>query len=496
MAYDPKTGEWKPEDESVSGRITGLVSEQSPLRKQADTVVAQGYNRRGLLNSSQRVQAGANAAYAAALPIASQEATQAHNTNIQSRGLLAADLQQGRDITSREKMQTQDITSRESMQDKDIGLQTQLQTRDITSREGMQDKDLSAQKDMQGRDITSREGMQSKDIGYQIGRDNAQITAQKDQTAAQIAAQKDQTSAQIAAQKDRDTAQIASQQWMQLLDLNARKEIGNLDRAAQERIAGMQDRMSGLQLAASDRQNAASMALGFEQAYASQVASIMANPEIPAEARQAYLNSVALTRDSNLALVEQMYGIQLDWGGTNPPTAPPSPAPTPTQTPTPTPASGPNFSTEQWMQVYTAARTANLTAAQVAAGYGLTVQQVNDWVTSRGLPALSGASNTPTPAPAPTPTPVPAPVPTPAPTPTPTPNTTQNALDGFYSALSAAAPALRGTGGQGAAAQAISTLVSQGKAAGLSVDQIAGAAATYFPGTAYGDVRNFVASYY
>lgn len=113
MAYDPKTGVFKPEDESVSGRVTNLMSQSNPLMQQARTQGAQAANRRGLLNSSMGVQAGQAAAYGAALPIASQEASQAHQTNIQGRDLQTRDLMQKREITSQEGMHKRGIESSE-----------------------------------------------------------------------------------------------------------------------------------------------------------------------------------------------------------------------------------------------------------------------------------------------------------------------------------------------------------------------------------------------
>lgn len=163
MPYDPKTGQWKPENESVSQRVTGLMSQQSPLMQQARTQGAQVSNRRGLLNSSMGTQAGQTAAYGAALPIASQEASQAHQRNTAERGIQS-----------------------------------------------------------------------------------------------------------------------------------------------QENIAQMN-------VAAHEREKAASLAAAFENSYAQMVATVMNNHQIPANVRQQYLQHAGAVRDSNLRLVEQLYGFKLNW---------------------------------------------------------------------------------------------------------------------------------------------------------------------------------------
>lgn len=198
MAYNPNTGALQLQDESVSKRVTDLTASQSPMMRQARSQGAQASNRRGLLNSSMGVQAGQTAAYSAALPIASQEAQQAHQTNLQ-----------GRDIQSREKVSTQ-------------------------------------------------------------------------------------------------------------------------DRQAQERIATMN-------VAAHEREKAASLAAAFENNYTQMMATVMNNPDIPSATRQQYIQHAAKVRDSNLKLVEQFYGINLDWNtpGATGSTAPTSTATTSTVTPNP-----------------------------------------------------------------------------------------------------------------------------------------------------------------
>lgn len=227
MAYDPTTGEWKPENADVGQHLTGLLDKNNPLMQQAGTQGAQAANRRGLMNSSMGVQAGQTSRVSAALPMAQQQASQAHQAN-----------QLGR----------------------------QLQTQHVMDRE-------------------NREF-----VGGQAGLDRAH------------------------------------QQTMQQADLNLREMLSNLDREAQERIATMN-------VAASERQASAGLAASFEGSYAAMVASIMENPDIPADVRQTYIEHAGRIRDSNLRLVEQFYGITLDWGavpgasGSGSNTPPPGPAP-------------------------------------------------------------------------------------------------------------------------------------------------------------------------
>lgn len=113
MAYDPATGMWKPEDDSVSTRVTGLLKADSPYLKQARTDAAKTANRRGLLNSSIAAGAGTDAAIRSSLPIASQEAQQIADKNLSAQGFNQNTALQAQDIASREKIATQNIASSE-----------------------------------------------------------------------------------------------------------------------------------------------------------------------------------------------------------------------------------------------------------------------------------------------------------------------------------------------------------------------------------------------
>lgn len=103
MGYDAN-GNWTQEDDSVTNRVTGLLAQNSPLMQQAKTRAKQSANRRGLLNSSMAVGAGQQATLNAALPIASQEANQAHAKNLAAQGHAQTKEIQSADISSKEKI--------------------------------------------------------------------------------------------------------------------------------------------------------------------------------------------------------------------------------------------------------------------------------------------------------------------------------------------------------------------------------------------------------
>ena len=79
-------GSWKPEQDDVASRVNALTSQDSPLIQQARSSGMATANRRGLINSSIAAGAGEAAALGAAVPIASQDASQTHNKNLEYMG--------------------------------------------------------------------------------------------------------------------------------------------------------------------------------------------------------------------------------------------------------------------------------------------------------------------------------------------------------------------------------------------------------------------------
>lgn len=229
MGYDPKTGEWKDEDTSVSKRLVGLLNRDNEYLKSAGVQGLKAANRRGLANSTMAVSAVESSRINAALPIASQEASQAHERYLSGRQ------QQG--------------------------------------AEALQTKQLESNKELLGLELGSRKELQQSEI------QNQQWLAQFDAT---------------------------TQERLLTLDNDTRLLMQQLDLESQQRIATMN-------VAASERNQAAALAASFEASYSNMLAAIMNNTEIPAASRQQYIAHAARVRDSNLALVEQMYGIDLQW---------------------------------------------------------------------------------------------------------------------------------------------------------------------------------------
>lgn len=113
-------------DDSVVNALTRITSKDSPLMRQAETSGLQSANRRGLLNSTMAVKAASDAAYAAAVPIASQEGAQASSENLANLDAQTRIALQGMTIDAADRQQQNEIGYQTSMKELDRSLQEKL----------------------------------------------------------------------------------------------------------------------------------------------------------------------------------------------------------------------------------------------------------------------------------------------------------------------------------------------------------------------------------
>lgn len=84
--------------------------------------------------------------------------------------------------------------------------------------------------------------------------------------------------------------------------------------AAQESQQASAENIAHANIASNDREKATAAVVQMAKNYTDSFDTILNNPHIPADARDRYLTHIAALKDQNLNLVEQMYGISLDWG--------------------------------------------------------------------------------------------------------------------------------------------------------------------------------------
>lgn len=97
-------------------------------------------------------------------------------------------------------------------------------------------------------------------------------------------------------------------------NLSAQNQTQNL--AIQTNDLAAKKQATAQQIAQQDRQYAQSALAAAQQNYDTAFMNIAKESALPAANRDAYLSHLGAMRDSDLNLVEQMYGIDLQWGTT------------------------------------------------------------------------------------------------------------------------------------------------------------------------------------
>lgn len=144
MAYGAD-GTWKPEDDSVASRITGLIQPDNPFVMQAKTDANNTAQRRGMLNSSLAIGEGEKAAFNAALPIASQDAATTANKNLSAQGAAQQTGLQTQQIQGQKDLQSTQIAADASTQANALSNNLSIANLDATTRTKLGQLDADTQ---------------------------------------------------------------------------------------------------------------------------------------------------------------------------------------------------------------------------------------------------------------------------------------------------------------------------------------------------------------
>jgi hypothetical protein len=136
-------GSYKLDDDGVASRVAKITSGGSDLMKMARTQGLQATQRRGLGNSSMAVGAAEMAALNAAVPIASQEASQVAQRNVTGMGLAAEDARLTRTIGADDNRLTRQIDA--DMERTRLGLDSEAERQRVAI--GAEDTRLGRQID-------------------------------------------------------------------------------------------------------------------------------------------------------------------------------------------------------------------------------------------------------------------------------------------------------------------------------------------------------------
>lgn len=299
-------GSWEQEDDSTSSKLNGLLKTDSPLMEQARTSGMKAANARGLANSSIAITASEDSLYRAATPIAQSDAQAVNAKNVA-----------GLNADSQARLQTSELASREK-----------LQGRDIEAQAGRLQAQIDEQRRAQAADIAAQSQRQQTDISAIAERQRIDNAAQNERLATQLGSQEKLQAAQLAAEKERQGLQISATERQQVRDLeaamdrlnvqtNANKSMSEAQIASNEKLNAngllSQENIARMNVASNDRDRAAANINAAQSTYAQMYSAIVGNKDIPASARSAYLKHAQAALDSNMALQEQIFGVDLTW---------------------------------------------------------------------------------------------------------------------------------------------------------------------------------------
>ncbi|RJF80954.1 hypothetical protein D3877_12025 [Azospirillum cavernae] len=265
MAYNAATGggsTWTPEDDKVDSEVSRITSAGGPLMQQAKTDGLAGAQRRGLLNSSMAVGSSQAAVLNAALPMAAQNAAQ----------------------TAQKNLSGQEYGQNRGLQEQKFGYDTALSDQGYRQNSALSDQDYR-----QNASLSDQGYRQNSVLSDQDYRQNQGLTQLKGGWDSRLQEEK---SVQDKALSDRDFQQ--------------KKALLYDDNVSKEKIASWN-------VSQYEKDRATTALTAMEGLYANEFQNIAGNVNLPAEARNTYLQHIATLRDSTLSMVEQMYGINLTW---------------------------------------------------------------------------------------------------------------------------------------------------------------------------------------
>lgn len=171
----------------------------------------------------------------------------------------------------------------------------------------------TAQKNLSTQEYGQSRGLQEQQFGYDTSlsdqdfRQKQQLSEQSYKHQLGAIDYQGNWNSRLQVEKAQQDASLSDQDYRQKAGLLA------VDNASKEKIASWN-------VGQYEKERAMSALTAMEQLYAGQFTSIGNNTDMPAETRNAYLQHIASLRDSSLNLVQQMYGINLNWASPGAPT--------------------------------------------------------------------------------------------------------------------------------------------------------------------------------
>lgn len=294
MAFN-SSGQWVAEDQSVETPLNKLLAGSSDYIRNARNSGTAYAARRGLINSSIAAGSAQGAAIDKALPIASQDAAQTATNNLSMQNAGYADEQIDRQGNQAIKLAGVNNDAEAA----------RLST-SIAGTAALQSQSDKAQMDRQTSQAAATAALQGQSDAAQLDRQQqaalASLKLQGETDQAALTRLNVQADATAKLQGQSDAAQLARQQDAAT---STQKLQAQSDSAAMDRL--------GVTTAQADRTAALNAAIDANKTYATEFDNLANNKDIPAATRDSYIQQLQATRDSGVDMVQQIYGVKLNW---------------------------------------------------------------------------------------------------------------------------------------------------------------------------------------
>ncbi len=262
---------------SVADQLDRNLRSDSTLMRRADTIGRQIGNRRGVLNSSITAGAAMNAAYDAALPVAQQDASQAFQSEQAAAQfgyagqLSAQEAQQRLNEAAAAFGYTSQLSEQEAAQ-RLTEIQTSFQNEGLLSQQQFQQNMA-----LSDQEFEQQMGLSRQDYQQQL---------------------------------DLQERRIGSEYELAMLDAETRQTLLTME-------SNMQTQLAEMNIDAESRQQMTAMITSMHELYQESLRSTLSNPDISAEDRNALLQSAGDLLILQTAMIEDLYGVELDWVDTS-----------------------------------------------------------------------------------------------------------------------------------------------------------------------------------
>lgn len=316
------------EGTSVADRAAEIARTDSAFMRQADTIGRQYGNRRGLLNSSLAGQAGMVAAMQSVLPMAQQDAQTQANANLSTQQYLQRRAEAASQEGVASRLSAQEFEQASNLSEQDFQQQFGMSREQYRQQLEIQRREYQQQSAMANQQLVNQMISASQQFGFaqQMSAQEAQqrlTELQADyQNNSLLSQQQFQQNWAMSDQEFQQNTGLSRQQYEQELEMQERRigselELAMMDAESRQTLMAMErdmrESLANIEVSAADRERASTMVTDMHELFMESQRSILSNPDLPANERNALLEGARTNLMNQTQMIEALFGIDVSW---------------------------------------------------------------------------------------------------------------------------------------------------------------------------------------